>query len=230
MFLGLIPHIRALRVFLHREVRVARVQRSSVARRTPSRPTRRRPPCTARWTPTSTTCAWPRRTSAAATTAPAWTWLPACWRCRPGARTCGSCARRATRRWWALAASASYPAGRAVIGDAMGFQNDLFSAVSDLRSVNRLQQDSTDGYFRLAELLYRMGHVSDALKVTLYYSICGVSGWWFELIEPGDADGGMRRTPFLLFPVLLALFSLSTNGKIKSYINFFICPYWHREF
>lgn len=44
-------------------------------------------------------------------------------------------------------------------------QNDLFSAVSDLRSVNRLQQDSTDGYFRLAELLYRLGHVSDALKV-----------------------------------------------------------------
>ncbi|KAG6443974.1 dnaJ homolog subfamily C member 3 [Manduca sexta] len=42
--------------------------------------------------------------------------------------------------------------------------NDLFSAVSDIRSVNRLQQDSTDGYFRLATLLYRLGHVSDALK------------------------------------------------------------------
>ncbi|XP_046968498.1 dnaJ homolog subfamily C member 3 [Vanessa cardui] len=42
--------------------------------------------------------------------------------------------------------------------------NDLFSAVSDIRSVNRLQQDSTDGYFRLASLLYQLGHVSDALK------------------------------------------------------------------
>ncbi|XP_063836468.1 dnaJ homolog subfamily C member 3 [Ostrinia nubilalis] len=42
--------------------------------------------------------------------------------------------------------------------------NDLFSAVSDIRSVNRLQQDSTDGYHRLATLLYRLGHVSDALK------------------------------------------------------------------
>lgn len=44
-------------------------------------------------------------------------------------------------------------------------QNDLFSAVSDIRSVNRLQQDSTAGYFRLASLLYQLGHVSDALKV-----------------------------------------------------------------
>ncbi|KAI5638608.1 dnaJ domain-containing protein [Phthorimaea operculella] len=42
--------------------------------------------------------------------------------------------------------------------------NDLFSAVSDLRSVNRLQQDSTDGYYRLAVLLYQLGHVSDSLK------------------------------------------------------------------
>ncbi|CAB3220029.1 unnamed protein product [Arctia plantaginis] len=42
--------------------------------------------------------------------------------------------------------------------------NDLFSAVSDIRSVNRLQQDSTDGYYRLATLLYRLGHVSDSLK------------------------------------------------------------------
>lgn len=46
------------------------------------------------------------------------------------------------------------------------FQNDLFSAVSDIRSVNRLQQDSTDGYHRLASLLYQLGHVNDALKVT----------------------------------------------------------------
>lgn len=42
--------------------------------------------------------------------------------------------------------------------------NDLYSAVSDLRTVNRLQQDSTDGYFRLSTLLYTLGHVSDALK------------------------------------------------------------------
>ncbi|XP_049887801.1 dnaJ homolog subfamily C member 3 [Pectinophora gossypiella] len=42
--------------------------------------------------------------------------------------------------------------------------NDLFSAVADLRSVNRLQQDSTEGYYRLAVLLYQLGHVSDALK------------------------------------------------------------------
>ncbi|RVE55346.1 hypothetical protein evm_000244 [Chilo suppressalis] len=42
--------------------------------------------------------------------------------------------------------------------------NDLFSAVSDIRAVNRLQQDSTDGYYRLATLLYRLGHASDALK------------------------------------------------------------------
>ncbi|XP_045760276.1 dnaJ homolog subfamily C member 3 [Maniola jurtina] len=42
--------------------------------------------------------------------------------------------------------------------------NDLFSAVSDIRSVNRLQQDSTAGYYRLATLLYQLGHVSDALK------------------------------------------------------------------
>ncbi|XP_039765480.1 dnaJ homolog subfamily C member 3 [Pararge aegeria] len=42
--------------------------------------------------------------------------------------------------------------------------DDLFSAVSDIRSVNRLQQDSTEGYQRLASLLYQLGHVSDALK------------------------------------------------------------------
>lgn len=42
--------------------------------------------------------------------------------------------------------------------------NDLISAVSDLRAVNRLQQDSTAGYLRLAQLLYQLGHASDALK------------------------------------------------------------------
>uniref|UniRef100_A0A6B2E771 Putative dsrna-activated protein kinase inhibitor p58 n=1 Tax=Phlebotomus kandelakii TaxID=1109342 RepID=A0A6B2E771_9DIPT len=43
-------------------------------------------------------------------------------------------------------------------------ENDVLSAVSDLRSVNRLSQDSTVGYFRLATLLYNMGHTADALK------------------------------------------------------------------
>lgn len=44
---------------------------------------------------------------------------------------------------------------------AMG---DILSAVSDLRSVNRLTQDSTDGYFKLSHLLYQLGHATDALK------------------------------------------------------------------
>ncbi|GAB0088734.1 dnaJ homolog subfamily C member 3 [Sergentomyia squamirostris] len=43
-------------------------------------------------------------------------------------------------------------------------ENDILSAVSDLRSVNRLSQDSTAGYFRLATLLYDLGHTADALK------------------------------------------------------------------
>lgn len=41
---------------------------------------------------------------------------------------------------------------------------DQISAVSDLRSVNRLTQDSTIGYFKLARLLYDIGHAADALK------------------------------------------------------------------
>lgn len=41
---------------------------------------------------------------------------------------------------------------------------DVLSAVSDLRSVNRLTQDSTDGYFKLSHLLYQIGHATDALK------------------------------------------------------------------
>lgn len=44
-------------------------------------------------------------------------------------------------------------------------QEDLFAAVSDIRSVNRLEQDSTEGYYELATLLYKLGHVSDSLKV-----------------------------------------------------------------
>jgi DnaJ family protein C protein 3 len=36
--------------------------------------------------------------------------------------------------------------------------------VSDYRSVNRLSQDSTEGYFKLARILYELGHAADALK------------------------------------------------------------------
>ncbi len=43
-------------------------------------------------------------------------------------------------------------------------EEDILSAVSDLRSVNRLSQDSTGGYYRLSTLLYQLGHASDALK------------------------------------------------------------------
>lgn len=41
---------------------------------------------------------------------------------------------------------------------------DILSAVSDLRSVNRLTQDGTTGYFKLSLLLYQLGHATDALK------------------------------------------------------------------
>lgn len=48
--------------------------------------------------------------------------------------------------------------------DAYIEENDLLSAISDFRSVNKLSQDSTDGYFRLAVLLYKIGHATSALK------------------------------------------------------------------
>lgn len=41
---------------------------------------------------------------------------------------------------------------------------DILSAVSDLRSVNRLTQDSTEGFYKLSHLLYQLGHATDALK------------------------------------------------------------------
>lgn len=44
------------------------------------------------------------------------------------------------------------------------YEQDILSAVSDLRSVNRLSQDSTIGYYRLSTLLYQLGHAADALK------------------------------------------------------------------
>lgn len=43
-------------------------------------------------------------------------------------------------------------------------EGDFLGAVSDFRSVNRLSQDSTAGFFRLATLLYELGHTVDALK------------------------------------------------------------------
>lgn len=42
--------------------------------------------------------------------------------------------------------------------------DDILSAVSDLRSVNRLSQDSTSGFYKLSVLLYQLGHAADALK------------------------------------------------------------------
>lgn len=57
--------------------------------------------------------------------------------------------------------SAQYREAR---GKAYILAGDRLSAVSDFRSVNRLSQDSTDGYYRLSKLLYELGHVSDALK------------------------------------------------------------------
>lgn len=37
-------------------------------------------------------------------------------------------------------------------------------AISDLRSATKLQQDNTEGYFKLSQLLYKLGHATDALK------------------------------------------------------------------
>ncbi|XP_053956200.1 dnaJ homolog subfamily C member 3 [Anastrepha ludens] len=42
--------------------------------------------------------------------------------------------------------------------------NELPPAISDLRSVNKLSQDSTEGYYRIALLLYKMGQATNALK------------------------------------------------------------------
>lgn len=41
---------------------------------------------------------------------------------------------------------------------------DLLAAVSDIRSTNRLQSDNTQGYFKLSQLLYNLGHATDSLK------------------------------------------------------------------
>ncbi|ALC45876.1 P58IPK [Drosophila busckii] len=42
--------------------------------------------------------------------------------------------------------------------------NDPLSAISDLRQVNRLSQDSTEGHYDIAQLLYKIGHATNALK------------------------------------------------------------------
>lgn len=41
---------------------------------------------------------------------------------------------------------------------------DILAAISDLRSVNRLTQDSTDGFYKISNLLYQLGHAMDSLK------------------------------------------------------------------
>ncbi|SPP84345.1 dnaJ homolog subfamily C member 3 [Drosophila guanche] len=42
--------------------------------------------------------------------------------------------------------------------------NDAIAAISDLRQVNRLTQDSTEGHYNIAKLLYTIGHAPNALK------------------------------------------------------------------
>jgi DnaJ homolog subfamily C member 3 len=41
---------------------------------------------------------------------------------------------------------------------------DKIAAISDMRSVNRLSQDSTTGYYKISKLLYELGHATDSLK------------------------------------------------------------------
>ncbi|KAH8295122.1 hypothetical protein KR018_007543 [Drosophila ironensis] len=48
--------------------------------------------------------------------------------------------------------------------DAYINTNDPLSAIADLRQVNRLSQDSTEGHFNIAKLLYQIGHATNALK------------------------------------------------------------------
>ncbi|KAG5869555.1 hypothetical protein JTB14_002300 [Gonioctena quinquepunctata] len=41
---------------------------------------------------------------------------------------------------------------------------DEMSAISDVKVATKLQSDNTDGYFKLAQLLYRIGQATEALK------------------------------------------------------------------
>ncbi|XP_022900839.2 dnaJ homolog subfamily C member 3 [Onthophagus taurus] len=42
--------------------------------------------------------------------------------------------------------------------------NDILAAVSDIKTASKLQSDNVDGYFKLSNLLYQLGHATDALK------------------------------------------------------------------
>lgn len=44
------------------------------------------------------------------------------------------------------------------------YQNDYISAISDLIAINKLTQDNTNGFYRVAELLYRIGRATKALE------------------------------------------------------------------
>ncbi|XP_030374428.1 dnaJ homolog subfamily C member 3 [Scaptodrosophila lebanonensis] len=48
--------------------------------------------------------------------------------------------------------------------DAYIAVNDPLAAIADLRQVNRLSQDSTEGHYNIAQLLYGIGHATNALK------------------------------------------------------------------
>lgn len=41
---------------------------------------------------------------------------------------------------------------------------DELSAVTDIKSTTKLQSDNVDGFFKLAKLLYKIGHATEALK------------------------------------------------------------------
>lgn len=42
--------------------------------------------------------------------------------------------------------------------------HDALAAITDIRWATKLQSDNTQGYYKLASLLYQMGHATDALK------------------------------------------------------------------
>ncbi|XP_068152946.1 dnaJ homolog subfamily C member 3 [Drosophila tropicalis] len=42
--------------------------------------------------------------------------------------------------------------------------NDPLAAIADMRQVNRLSQDSTEGHYNIAKMLYKIGHATNALK------------------------------------------------------------------
>lgn len=42
--------------------------------------------------------------------------------------------------------------------------NDILAAIADIRSSTKLQSDNTAGFYKLATLLYQLGHATDALK------------------------------------------------------------------